>query len=621
MLFLLITWLIFGGLWWAIGHGLFTLLRIPDSQPHASPLDTLQLKLFWGMGLTGLVWYLIALWLPLTFGLAIATLALLLLCCCGARRWPPLTLKIQRWMGILAVFAIGVAWLTSQPITAYDTGLYHYPAIKWLANYGAVPGLALFYFVLAYPSSWLGLSAPFEDLLPGQAGTVISGLTVLVTLAKLWPCLVRIHWARSSLWDWFWVLTSAFGLGILLFFGLPISPSPDVGVICFGSWILLTWGESIQHPPSRRDLIPWGLAIAALGCKTTALPFLVVVVLWLLVRYRHQWRTHLLLLIGTGVLVSPLLLFGVQTSGCPLFPAHLFCVEQLPWSVGAEQARSFSKIIQEGARWQHPIQLPKQYTWLDWFIPWLTKQRQATFLLLSNLLMGGVALGWSFRRGLRSRAQSWRTIAPTVISPYWSLWLLVILGTALVFFGSPNTRFGIVYLSILPSLWGAKLCAARSRLRWLTLWWVGLGLNLWLAPSPSLWALLLALVILSVIWHGFSQRLVPDAFVAVLVVLTVAITSRTSLATFRYQTYWLRPAPLEPLNDVALVKRQQNDVEYFSPDPAFRWERPEFQFSTREDRCWDAPLPCAPEITVPEIQLRQPERGLRGGFVRVEAAQ
>lgn len=32
---------------------------------------------------------------------------------------------------------------TTQPVIWYDTGLYHFGVIRWLANYGTVPGLSL----------------------------------------------------------------------------------------------------------------------------------------------------------------------------------------------------------------------------------------------------------------------------------------------------------------------------------------------------------------------------------------------------------------------------------------------------------------------------------------------
>lgn len=615
MLFLLLTWLIVGSLWWIIGQGLFAGSGI-QSRPQDHPLDNIPLQLLLGMSLTGLVWYFVALWTPLTPGIAIITIALLLFMSYCLHSWSmTFPYKFEGWMGGFVVLAVIIAWFMAQPITVYDTGLYHYPAIKWLADYGAVSGLALFNFLLAYPSSWLALSAPFENLFPSQAGTIISGLTLLVTVAKLIPSLIRIQCNQSSFLDWFWILANAICLGLLFSFGLLVSPSPDTGVICLGLWLLFTWIKSISEPLTRQDFVPLGLAIAAFSYKMSALPLLVGVILWLLVRYRYHWRIILVVFASTGIALSPVFLFGLQTSGCPLFPTSLFCLEQLPWSIGAQQAQALSRIIQEGARWQFVMEPPLQYTWLDWFVPWIFKQQRATFLLLCNLALFVFVLGRAMWQSLRCFLSSGRINISTVVSPYWSLWILVVLGTAIVLFGSPNVRFGVVYWSIMPSLWGAKLCMARSPLRWLNFWLVGLSVNLWIKPSLTLGLLLLVLVILSLLLQWRGSQLSPLAFVIGVFVLAISVTTKTSLEQFRYQFNWVWPAPIQPKNEVALVQQQLNDVVYVTPDPTFRWQRWPDRLA-REDRCWDAAPPCAPDITVPELQLRQPHRGVQGGFVR-----
>lgn len=57
---------------------------------------------------------------------------------------------------------LGVAAYTSQTITYYDTGLYHFQAIRWLSRFGAVPGLALIHSRFGFTSSWFALAAPFN---------------------------------------------------------------------------------------------------------------------------------------------------------------------------------------------------------------------------------------------------------------------------------------------------------------------------------------------------------------------------------------------------------------------------------------------------------------------------
>ena len=35
-------------------------------------------------------------------------------------------------------------------------------------------------------------------------------------------------------------------------------------------------------------------------------------------------------------------------------------------------------------------------------------------------------------------------------------------------------------------------------------------------------------------------------------------------------------------------------------------------------QCWDAPLPCSQFLTYEKIKLRDPERGICGGFVKIK---
>lgn len=77
----------------------------------------------------------------------------------------------------MTLLALGIAGYGTQPVTLYDTGFYHFQAIRWLALAGTTPGLALFFVPLAYPSSWLALSAPWEaGSLVARAASVTGSL-------------------------------------------------------------------------------------------------------------------------------------------------------------------------------------------------------------------------------------------------------------------------------------------------------------------------------------------------------------------------------------------------------------------------------------------------------------
>ncbi|MGB0562148.1 MAG: LIC_10190 family membrane protein [Spirulinaceae cyanobacterium] len=600
MLFLLMTWLLLGLVWLLIGLGLLNRLR-PETSPPIAQVFVYAAML--GMGLTGLGWYALALLMPLSIGAA--GLMLIVLAVMSRSSWWSVFAALRRlgqdWriVGLYGAIAIAVALFMVQPVTAYDTGHYHHTVISWLTQFGAVPGLALIHYTFGYSSAWLALSAPLHTIAPDRADTVISGFAILMLVYQALPGLKRIHQAQGNLLDWFWLLSVLLCLGVFAVFGLPISPSPDVGVICFALFALSLLVQQVASTPNSGDRLPVAFAVAAYSCKATALPLLGVAGLWYIIRHRHDLR-HLFYFISlTSLALSPLFLFGWRTSGCPIFPATIGCLHQLPWAYDPERVRWVAKIIRDCARWLCPPEPPEAYGLLDWLLPWLGQQKQAVFLFLVNwLVVGGTMLKRPFFLNVR----------------YWPLWLLTASGSLLVLLRSPSIRFGVIYLLILPTLWIAQLAAQQSPWRFLGLWLVALTVNLWLGVSATLGILLTGLVLLSLLVWRYSSRLPPLGFVSLLVTLTTAITLRTSWATHPYQMAWLLPPAIAPTHDVAIVSRTVNDIVYFTPDPDYRWERVEGVLML-EDRCWNAPLPCTVQLTYDNIRLRVPAQGIRGGFV------
>lgn len=74
------------------------------------------------------------------------------------------------WVGL------AIAALCSQQITWFDSGLYHFGAIQWLSEHGAVPGVALINSKFGFTSAWYALAAALmPKFLSSQAGAVTNG--------------------------------------------------------------------------------------------------------------------------------------------------------------------------------------------------------------------------------------------------------------------------------------------------------------------------------------------------------------------------------------------------------------------------------------------------------------
>ena len=65
-------------------------------------------------------------------------------------------------LGLLCIFPAII--MASGPVGYFDTGLYHAQAVKWINEYGTVPGLGNLHHRLAFNSSWFYFSAFFDML-------------------------------------------------------------------------------------------------------------------------------------------------------------------------------------------------------------------------------------------------------------------------------------------------------------------------------------------------------------------------------------------------------------------------------------------------------------------------
>ncbi|NJM58391.1 MAG: hypothetical protein HC857_14500 [Synechococcales cyanobacterium RU_4_20] len=72
----------------------------------------------------------------------------------------------------------------------------------------------------------------------------------------------------------------------------------------------------------------------ALSIKLTALPILPVALLaYSVVQGKFRWQRACLGLGLIAIVMTPAMVYGVITSGCPLYPAQALCLN-LPWSPG-----------------------------------------------------------------------------------------------------------------------------------------------------------------------------------------------------------------------------------------------------------------------------------------------
>ncbi|MEQ8963577.1 MAG: hypothetical protein RLP02_37675, partial [Coleofasciculus sp. C2-GNP5-27] len=257
-----------------------------------------------------------------------------------------------------------IAALTSQKIVWFDTGLYHFGSIRWMSQFGAVNGLALINGKFGFTSSWFALAAPLTSPIFGsRVSAITNGFIFLLAILQSLITLNQIVRRKGRLSDWFLLIFSA--IAILVYTGtaltgspILISFSPDVTVafiIGVTAWSILVISHSAQSSLGNNDTktplfdaktIPLILSAGAVTVKLSALPLLPIGFLFYLIGNQFKLQIKRLLTGGaiTLLILSPMVLYSLTTSGCPLYPSTFMCLD-LPWSVPIEEAIKETKPI------------------------------------------------------------------------------------------------------------------------------------------------------------------------------------------------------------------------------------------------------------------------------------
>ena len=131
--------------------------------------------------------------------------------------------------------------------------------------------------------------------------------------------------------DLFVFLAYSFLISLMLFRGMPNSPSPDLPVMILTvevAWLFLLLADPSRNGAanlSRAGLLPSLLLAGGAVCiKLSAVPLLVASCCYYLMKVRLSLR-HAAVAAGLSVvLISPLAAAGFITSGCVFFPSTQF---------------------------------------------------------------------------------------------------------------------------------------------------------------------------------------------------------------------------------------------------------------------------------------------------------
>ena len=362
------------------------------------------------------------------------------------------TLKkpVGEWVA-LGCAVLLFAYASSRGYMAYDTALYHAQAIRWIEEFGVVPGEALFHFRLGYNSASFALSALFSFSWTGlQPMHCMAGYFLLLLASPVIKIYEIILLRRIRFSDFLRVGVFYYITLVLFEVVAPASDFFATSMVFFVAYTYATLAEDGEKSEAPYALVSV-LALYAVTMKFSAgfMAFLVIKPVIILFREKKWKRILFYVALGLVVLL-PTLIRGYIISGWPLYPSTALGFFHPEWQLPAEIA---ARDAAEIKAWGQKLPELGNYnaTFREWFRYWFDTESlvNKVFLILDAigiLVTFTVFPALTFLKNPGNKTARRRDLRDYLL-------LLTVLGASffLWFFAAPLIRYGYAFF-ILPGI-------------------------------------------------------------------------------------------------------------------------------------------------------------------------
>ncbi|MBV9300386.1 MAG: hypothetical protein JO066_15595 [Verrucomicrobia bacterium] len=307
-----------------------------------------------------------------------------------------LGLRVTRIRSALVLVPIGVAAAINSLTSGfcYDNALYHFLSVRWMAEYGSVPGLANLHGRLGFNSSLVALAGILSVPSGINIGReFVNGATTVLVAGILSQGFRFEDWRALN------VSRNLYAFGLLAFVLMLVlspclsSPQPDVAsaaVASASAWyflMIVRFFNDDVHFGTNQWLLCVCASVATFEIKLSYFGFAastILVALVIAARRRMPFRQVCLRLLFVLVLFIPWICCGYITSGCPFFPSD-FGRLNFDWAVPRQLATFEKDAVFAWAR--APGLAPKEVlgNW-NWLSPWIVRILSDTWAVKPLLL-------------------------------------------------------------------------------------------------------------------------------------------------------------------------------------------------------------------------------------------
>ena len=334
-----------------------------------------------------------------------------------------------------------VVILASAPIRHYDTDLYHAQSIRWIEEYGIVPGLGNLHNRLAYNSSLFSLQALFSmKWLFDRSMHSVNGFIICFFLIHA-ILSMRVFKERKI------YVSDFFRVSMIAFCNLESTyeciSSPGSDLLAIGLFIYILEKVVVLVEDNCKDIEPYAilciLSVFAFTVKLSVamLVLFTIIPLYYIIREK-KWKDMFIYLTTGLIVVLPFLIRNVIISGYLIYPYPSIDLFNVDWKMpqytlqfDSNEIKAWGWGLRDVMLFDTPIN--------EWFPVWyekLTSEGEILFKLNIVLLVAGVV--WSMCRIVH---QKYKEVC---------VFMVIVANLLLWFGGAPLPRYGMPFMLLLP---------------------------------------------------------------------------------------------------------------------------------------------------------------------------
>lgn len=357
-----------------------------------------------------------------------------------------LTVVPYRILTVVLVFLL-FAYGTSRGYIHYDTGLYHAQSIRWIEEYGIVPGLGNLHSRLAYNSAAFSLSALYSmSFLGGRSYHCCAGFLAFLLALVCGEMLRKGILRNPRLSDFARIMGIYYLLNI---FDEMVSPASDYFMVLMVFFIVIRWLELLEQEES--SFLPYGMlcvmGVVVVSIKLSGALILLLVLKPAVQMIKEKSYKEILKFVGLGILaIAPFLARNVILSGWLVYPftaIDLFDVDfKIPKGMAdydAKEIQVWGRGYSDVTRYEEPVS-----SWLpNWAAELDSVNKVFLALALSGILLLGALVFYAFWKKKREMLDYFHIAGVLIVC--FLFWLL----------SAPLIRYGCVFLWLVPVVtWG-----------------------------------------------------------------------------------------------------------------------------------------------------------------------